>query len=231
MDSIDDPADTCHLLSLPDELLEVILRRVESGLNGPAHLTRLSLTCCTLQGRCGDAQLVCRCGLDRGQRVETLEQLAVLEALRNLVPEGNVKAVFMGADTEIRTGSLARLDELAALLRQHKQLTVSIDAHTGRNAPPNYAPHFTRARAWFVAMRLMEQDVPPQRIISTIGWGKDIAIAAGWQPGLESAIAELFFHLDGLTLPPRPSYYHGRSPPEVEEEEEEEEVIEHFALT
>ena len=147
----------------------------------------------------------------------------MLESLRNLVPEGNVKIIFMGADTAIRPGSLARLDDIARLLQQHVgRLTVSIEAHTGRNAPPSFAPHFTRARATVIMLRLLAEGVSQAQIETANGWGKDVAIAAGWQPGIESAHAELYFTIDGLTMPPRPSYYDGRTPPTGEYESDSE---------
>ena len=207
--------DDCRLLALPSDLLEAILCRLEVGLNGPTHLCHLSLTCHNLRQVCSDAEFVGRCGSKRGQDgLRTLGQLTVLESLRNLVAEGNIKTIFMGADTAIRPGSLARLDDIAGLLQQHaERLTVSINAHTGRNAPPSFAPHFTRARAKVIMLRLLAEGVPQTQIESANGWGKDIALAAGWQPGIESAHAELFFTIDGVTVPPRPSYYDGRIPP------------------
>ena len=206
------PGNPCHLLALPPDLLEAISSRVESALNGPTTLCRLSLTCHALHEHCSN--LVHRCGSRRGQDgIKTLEQLSVLESLRNLVAEGNVKIIFMGADTAIRPGSLARLDDIAGLLQQHKELNVSIEAHTGRNAPPSFAPRFTRARAKVIMLRLLAEGVSLAQIASANGWGKDIAIAAGWQPGIESAHAELYFTIGGLTIPPRPSYYDGHSLP------------------
>ena len=131
----------------------------------------------------------------------------MLEALENLSPFREVRATFMGADTEIRTASLARLDDVASLLRQHPSLRVCIDAHTGRHAPNFYAPHFTWQRAVTVAQHLASAGVAVERITAR-GWGKRVAIAAGWQPGLESARAELYFSFpNGLELPPRPECY------------------------
>lgn len=212
---VEPPPVICRLTALPADLLDAILCRVESELNGPTLLCRLSLTCHVLWELCSDADFIGRCGSKKGQTgLQTLEQLTVLESLRNLVAEGNVRIIFMGADTAIRPGSLARLDDLAGLLQQHaERLTVCIDAHTGRNAPPSFAPRFTRARAKVIMLHFLAEGVSQTQIESANGWGKDIALSAGWQPGIESAHAELFFSIGGVTIPPRPSYYDGRTPP------------------
>lgn len=209
-----------ELITLPDEIVETIAASICATLNGPTDLARLASTCTHLRQHCSDHALLGRLGAERGEPcVASLEQLAVLEALRNVgLP---IRIVFMGADTEIRPGSLARLDDLALLMLQHRRLTLSIEAHTGRNAPPAFAPAFTRARAERVSKRLRRSHVPQARISACRGWGSDIAIAAGWQPGIESARAELFFTLDNLTLPPRPSYYDGRTAPTSPDEGDE----------
>ena len=43
--------------------------------------------------------------------------------------------------------------------------------------------------------------------ITCRGWGKAIAVAAGWSAGLDSRHAEVFFRLDGAEMPPRPPHY------------------------
>jgi hypothetical protein len=201
-----------NLVELPDELLEEVSTRLCADLDGPASFGRFCCTCSRARRLGSDVALLGQRGLERGQSgVATLEQLAVLEALQNL---GSARVVFLGADINIRPGSLARLDELAALMLRHPRLTVTVEAHTGRNAPDRFAPQFTCMRADAVAHRLIDRGVLDARITCN-GWGKRIAMAAGWQPGVESAIAELFFHLDGLTLPMRPGYYSGVLPPEI----------------
>ena len=85
-------------------------------------------------------------------------------------------------------------------------MTLAIEAHVGRNCPPSFAPLFTEERGKAVVEYLSEQGVSIDRL-SSRGWGKAIAVAASWQPGIESARAELYFTLDGLTMPPRPPVY------------------------
>ena len=124
----------------------------------------------------------------------------------------HIRVTFLGADTEIRSTSLTRLTDVAAIMVRHPRLLLEIEAHTGRNAPPAYAPHFTSQRGRAVALHLASLGVCLERCFHR-GWGKDIAIAAGWQQGLESARAELYFSLDGLLMPRRPHVYDGRELP------------------
>ena len=215
----------CHILALPEELLDHLAVAVCASLDGPFTLTVLSRTCNRLSATCTNSSFVELCGqlLYSRQGIASLEQLAVLEAYGNL---GTTRVVFLGADTGIRPGSLARLEEFAQLMRRHPRLNVTIEAHTGRNAPPTFAPAFTRMRARRVGQHLLSNGVPSGRIKAVNGWGKSIAIAAGWQPGVESARAELYFTLDGLTFPERPSYYDGLAPPVGELLSDEEDASE-----
>ena len=208
---------------LPEELLDACVSHLARTLDGPADLARLACTCRQLCGFILAPAFVARCGVERGHPgLASLSQLAVHEALTNI---GTNRLVFEGADVRLRAGSLARCDEFASLMLRHSALTVSVEAHTGRNAPEFYAPSFTAVRAGRIANKLAAAGVDPDRI-SARGWGKVIAIAANWQPGIESARAELFFRLppaagattEGLELPPRPAYYAGKEPPEPDDD-------------
>ena len=214
MDGSLDGSAITSLLALPPELLEALAAWLLSLLNGPALLARLSLTCTQMHQLCHSTAFLCARGHEFGTAgVVNLQQLGVLEALKNL---GTHRVVFMGADIEIRPGSLARLKDFASLLKQHEDLTVAVEAHTGRNAPVLYAPAFTRARAIEIKRVLTEvEGVPAHRVTSATGWGKDVAVAAGWAAGIESARGELYFELCGLVMPPRPSYYEGLVPPVI----------------
>lgn len=77
------------------------------------------------------------------------------------------------------------------------------------------APGFTRERARAVQEELEACGVEEARV-SITGWGKKVAAAAGWHPGKESARAELFFSVDGVTFPPRPRAYSSAGVPPID---------------
>ena len=220
-DTTTEDIESADMLSLPDELLDGICADLNAQLDGPAMLASLGATCNRLRGMCIDTDFVARRAQERAipGAISTLELLGLAEALQNLCggirSQGIAKLHFMSQDIDIMPGSLARLDELALLLRRHGRLTVAIEAHTGLNAPAGFAPIFTRHRAERVAERLLEVSriADSSRVTARNGWGKSVAVAAGWAAGAESARAELFFSLDGVTMPARPEYYRGREPP------------------
>lgn len=147
-------------------------------------------------------------------KVTTLEQLAVWEALEAIACH---RVTFEGAATEIRDESQPVVAAYANLLGRFPSLKLSIHAHVGRHAPPSFALSFTRERAEEVASRLeYDHGIEPERI-SSRGWGKAVALHAGWPAGRESARGELFVECHGLLLPPLPSHYHGVEPDQAEE--------------
>lgn len=216
------------LTVLPDELVDAICAQLAASLDGPADLARVAKSCQRLRTLVRSADFARRRGEEREQaNLSTLEQLAVLEVLRNI---GTNRLVYEGASIALRAGSRARCEDFAKLMLRHPSLTVSVEAHTGRNAPEGFAPAFTKARAMQGFRYLARLGVGHDRITACNGWGKDVAIAAGWQPGIESARAELFFRLPvaavgagggaAIELPSRPCYYAGRMPPPLNEPDE-----------
>ena len=203
--------ESTELLDIPDELLDAVCVSLNGMLNGPAVLACLAACCTRTRRALHDPEFVARRALERDSGctgVRTLQQLSLLEALQNIGP---CRAVFMGACTEIRTASIARLDDIAKLLHLHPRATFVVEAHTGRHAPSAFAPALTRQRARAIVAHLERLGVDTRaRCMAMRGWGKQIAVAAGWEPGLESARAELFLSLDGVELPSRPHYYDGQ---------------------
>jgi hypothetical protein len=84
----------------------------------------------------------------------------------------------------------------------------------GVRAPDALAAEFTRERARAVRDKLMECGVSKERILA-MGWGKQVAAALRWKPGLESAVAELFVQCDGLSFPPLREVYLPGGPTEL----------------
>ena len=202
-------------VTLPEELVDACLSQLALTLDGPADLVHVGRTCRYFSALISSAAFAARRGAERGRSdLTTISQLAIHEGLQNV----GTRLVFLGASVNLRPGSSARLDDFAQLLRRHQNLVVSIEAHTGRNAPVDFAPVFTHVRGRCVAHALRRQGIDRNRIAYR-GWGKEIAVAAEWQPGIESARAELFFREAGseLEFPPRPSYYAGREPPRLED--------------
>ena len=206
----DDPFAT-----LPEELVDACLSQLALTLDGPADLVHTGRTCSYFRALISSPAFAARRGAERGRTdLTTISQLAIHEGLQNV----GSRLVFLGASVNLRPGSSARLGDFAQLLRRHQNLVVSIEAHTGRNAPAEFAPAFTHVRGRCVSHALMMCGIDQNRIAYR-GWGKEIAVAAEWQPGIESARAELFFREAGsdLEFPPRPSYYAGREPPRLED--------------
>ena len=119
--------------------------------------------------------------------VATFEQLALHEALTALETS---RITFEGASRDIQSSSMPAVSEYARLLRRHPRASAHVDAHTGVHAPSSFAPAFTCERARSVVSELVAQGVAASRLTST-GWGKAIAVAAGWPPGCFSARAEV----------------------------------------
>jgi outer membrane protein OmpA-like peptidoglycan-associated protein len=138
-------------------------------------------------------------------RVSSLGQLAVWEELDRFETH---RVTFAGASSDVREESLPVVAAFASLARRFPLARVQIHAHTGRHAPPTYAPTFTRERADEVASLLRDEGVAAERITAR-GWGKAVALARNWPAGRESARGELFVDYGGLLLPPWPAHYEG----------------------
>ena len=220
-------AAASQLPEWPDDLLDRLGAELLDDLaGGTVALVMLSCTCRRLRSFFADPSWAARRGEERGvPGVCNLEALAVLEVVTGL---GTNRIFFRDAQPVFRKGStLARLDEFAVLLRRHPRLTVHIEGHTGSSAPDVAAVPFSRERAQAVAQALLERELlvhapdarrarvwsasmPTARFADRItcrGWGKEIAVAAGWSAGLDSRHAEVFFRLDSAELPPRPAHY------------------------
>jgi len=167
----------------------------------------------------------------------TLRQLGVLESVATLciypaeLRYGPVAAVyFCKGDARLRPGSsLDRLDTFAAMLRRQNhannggdtaraagatahapgaplRVRVRVDAHAMGSRAQMREVSAARARA--VVDELLSRGVPAGAFEAAVAWGDACVGAAGWAPGgYEARRAELFFVVDGLTVPPRPAYY------------------------
>lgn len=150
----------------------------------------------------------------------SLEELAVSQAADAV---GDNRVDFEGMSTELRDGNGPVIDRHLAVLSRFPQLTLRIDAHTGRHAPTTFAGPFTLERAREVSGEFVSRGLSESRV-RAFGWGKTIAVRAGWQAGRESARAELYFEFGGASFPPRPDCYAGQTPyaEELSSEEEDE---------
>ena len=143
-------------------------------------------------------------------QVSALEQLAVWEVLAAMTCH---HVTFEGASTDLRDESAEVVDAFGRLLKRFPRARLQVHAHTGRHAPPLYAPRFTRDRAEEVANALLRAHGVERHRVETRGWGKAVAIAADWPPGRDSARGELFVEVGGgLLLPPLPRHYDGVDP-------------------
>ena len=95
--------------------------------------------------------------------VVSLEQLAVHEFVRAILSLQGNRLTFEGASTELRAGQKGMLAHYATLLRRFPRVRLHIDAHTGPNAPPTFAPSFTRERAETVVCELLALDASVRR--------------------------------------------------------------------
>ena len=139
-------------------------------------------------------------------RISSLAQLAAWDIISRMKRHA---VTYEGASSDVREDSLPVISAFASVLKRFPEARLQIHAHTGRNAPPLYAPGFTRDRADEVAgILLVEHGISSERITAR-GWGKAVALAAGWPAGRQSARGELFIDIGGLLLPPWPSYYDG----------------------
>ena len=184
------------LLSLSDDMVV----KIATALT-PAAYARLRGSCGAMRQLLTPAHLIHERGAP--EAIKTLEALALLEAVSAI---GGNQVTFEGAITQLKPGFGGRLAAYAALLKRFGRAHLHIDAHTGRNAPSTYAPSFTRDRARTVRQELEGRGVHRARVTCT-GWGKIVAIHAGWPVGQESARGELYVELDRVFYPARPAYY------------------------
>lgn len=183
-------------LSLSDDLVV----KIATALS-PAAYARLRGSCGAMRQLLTPAHLIQERGAP--ETIKTLEALALLEAVSAI---GGNHVTFEGAITQLKPGFGGRLASYAELLKRFGRAHLHIDAHTGRNAPSTYAPSFTRDRARTVRQELEERGVHRARVTCT-GWGKIVAVHAGWPVGQESARGELYVEQDRVFYPARPAYY------------------------
>jgi hypothetical protein len=183
-------------LSLSDDLVV----KIATALS-PAAYARLRGSCGAMRQLLTTAHLIQERGAP--ETIKTLEALALLEAVSAI---GGNHVTFEGAITQLKPGFGGRLAAYAELLKRFGRAHLHIDAHTGRNAPSTYAPSFTRDRARTVRQELEERGVHRARVTCT-GWGKIVAVHAGWPVGQESARGELYVEQDRVFYPARPAYY------------------------
>ena len=184
------------ILSLSDDLVV----KIATALS-PAAYARLRGSCGAMLQLLTPAHLIQERGAP--ETIKTLEALALLEAVSAI---GGNQVTFEGAITQLKPGFGGRLAAYAELLKRFGRAHLHIDAHTGRNAPSTYAPSFTRDRARTVRQELEERGVHRARVTCT-GWGKIVAVHAGWPVGQESARGELYVEQDRVFYPARPAYY------------------------
>jgi len=147
--------------------------------------------------------------------VDSLEALAVLEAVRDL---GRNHIVFHLASLVMVDGSFALLEEYARLMDRHPRLRMRVESHTGVGAPPSIAPQHSMRRALVVLQQLWGHGIGEDRV-SANAWGMDVGRRERWPPTKEFARAEVyvaFAHADGFPVhgcwPSWPSYYEGIEP-------------------
>jgi len=164
-------------------------------------------------------------GLLEAKGVHSWEHLAILVALKACEDtDGGNRIGFQFASFDIASedgggsdvkGSMQRVATYAAILRQHERAKAVIEAHTGPTAPTGIAHAYSVQRAKLITAELARLGVMRERI-TPIGNGKQIsasrAVRSSVHPNAGSAArgygwAEIFLHIDGVELPPRPDYY------------------------
>lgn len=131
--------------------------------------------------------------------------------------------------------SLPRIAEIALLLRRIPELTLVIDGHEGRKeglvvhdsdgTPMRASKGFSEQRAQAVRTALLDLEnlksidargnrvwgmLPKRRFDDRIqcrAWEDAVAEAAAWGDGIESSHAEVYFTIDGVTIPRRGDHY------------------------
>lgn len=131
--------------------------------------------------------------------------------------------------------SMPRVTEIALLLRRIPELTLVIDGHEGRKeglvvhgsdgTPMRASKGFSEQRAQAVRTALLDLEnlksmdakgnrvwgmLPKRRFDDRIqcrAWEDAVAEAAAWGDGIESSHAEVYFTIDGVTIPRRGDHY------------------------
>ena len=162
--------------------------------------------------------------------VTSWEQLAIVAALIEAQePDGGQRIGFefaseriareSGGSSDVRN-SRARIAAHAAILRRHKRVVASIEAHTGPTAPPGIADHYCMRRAELVAHELQRcgcDQSQLRKVSHGLRVSSSQAILQSKHPNAHSAKcgygwAEIFLQIDGIELPARPDFYQGHRP-------------------
>lgn len=190
-----------HTMQLADDILAHITRHLPGP--GIACLCFCQQRFATLLSSPAFIALRAQERLREGHRVEitrisTLPLLAAYEAVASIGLLTSNRVYFKTGSDDLCDSDDSRSLVLraAALLRRHTSLTACIDGHTSARAPEFLAPLVTLGRARAVASMLVEHGVKEAQLEAVTGWGKHVCQMAGWQPGREATVAEIFigFH-------------------------------------
>jgi outer membrane protein OmpA-like peptidoglycan-associated protein len=118
---------------------------------------------------------------DAAQAQAELEALKATPTPRGLVLTlGDV--MFDTGRSELKSGGMRKIDQLAQFLTEHSERRVQIDGFTDSVGPDAYNEELSRRRADAVKAALVSRNIDPARI-STEGYGKAYPVASNSDSG------------------------------------------------
>jgi len=178
------------------------LHQVATFLDG-ASLVRLRVVCsfCTsLKSEDTVRYVASMRTLRHEQDLSTLEQIALAESLAELSTEIR----FRYREVTLERSSHGPLSKLAALLRRHEGITISVEGHCGLEAPRAMGYQFTRERATAVKEVLVAHGVDDARLkIRAFSNTRPLVWQLGDSAGAANRRVELYVTINGIEVPPR----------------------------
>lgn len=132
--------------------------------------------------------------------LSTLEQIALAESLA----EVSTSIQFRYREVQLERSSLDPLSRLAAVLRRHQSITVSIEGHCGLEAPRAIGFQFTRERANSVKTVLVSHGISDDRLaVRGFSNTRPLVWRLGDRAGSANRRVELYVNINGLEVPAR----------------------------
>ena len=166
-------------------------------------------------------------GLDPKQ-IGCVEHLEIAEAMAGLE-----EISFQYGSLEVEDEARPSIQRVSDMLRRHRGLSISIEAHCGLEAQARFAEHFTRRRAMAVRRALEEcaGDGGTETLsgrIHTRAWGnsRPVVWAHGEGAGAANRRVELYLQHGSLEIPKRRPLAAYARPPGVNAPSEEADTVE-----
>jgi OOP family OmpA-OmpF porin len=111
--------------------------------------------------------------------MEAMTQEVTADAMYDALKKDGFIALYINFDTgksDIKPESMTIIDQIAALLKAHADLTVSIEGHTDNVGTPQSNKTLSQQRAKSVMTAVVQKGIAADRM-AAVGWGQEKPIA------------------------------------------------------